>query len=116
MKFVGKIKMITISSLMTAGLAGCSGDMELLGEDQTLYGACHNIYQTLVEGKPQAMVRADAVFVSEAGDGAELILRKGEEGLEADMSGCDEASKKMFDQLVEYVEGPPGRALKKVIR
>ncbi len=111
-----QFKVCCLGLVSVFALSGCSDDMQLLDKDQALYGSCHNVYQTVIQGKYQAMIRADAVFVADKGEGSELILRKGESGLEVDMTACDDESKAMFDQPIEYIEGPAGRALKKVIR
>jgi len=97
-------------------LSGCSDDMQLLNDEQTLFGGCHNVYQILVKGQPQPMIRADAVFTTETADTTYLTLTKGEDGLEVDMTKCDADSLAMFDQPMEMVEGPEGRVVGKLIR
>ena len=106
-----------ISVVVVAGfMIGCSDEMQLLNEERTLYGGCHNAYQMLVKGQPQGMIRADAVFTAETTDQHYLTLTKGEDGLEVDISKCDQESLAMFDQPLESLEGPAGRVIGKLVR
>lgn len=97
-------------------LSGCSDEMQLLNDERTLFGGCHNVYQMMVKGQPQPMLRADAVFTSETTDEHFLTLTKGDDGIEVDITKCDQDSVAMFDQPLEFVEGPAGRVVGKLIR
>lgn len=97
-------------------LSACSDEMQLLNDERTLFGGCHNVYQMLVKGQPQPMLRADAVFTAETTDLHYLTLTKGEDGLEVDITKCDTESIVLFDQPIEALEGPAGRVVGKLVR
>jgi hypothetical protein len=107
------------SGLLMAGvgfLSACSDDMQLLNDERLLYGGCHNVYQMMVKGQPQPMVRADAVFTTEAKGQHYLTMTKGEDGIEVDITRCDSDALAMFDQPLDAMEGPAGRVVGKLIR
>lgn len=109
------VSLCGVMSLITL-VTGCSDEMQLLNEERTLFGGCHNVYQIMVKGQPQAMLRADAVFTSETTDEHYLTLTKGDDGLEVDLTKCDADSLAMFDQPIESIEGPAGRVVGKLVR
>lgn len=113
-----KLRVMQTSILLSGAalLSACGDDMQLLNDERVLFGGCHNAYQMVVKGQPQAMLRADAVFTAEATGEHYLTLTKGEDGLEVDLTKCDSESLTMFDQPVESIEGPAGRVIGKLIR
>jgi hypothetical protein len=90
--------------------------MQLLNDERTLFGGCHNVYQIPLKGTLQPMIRADAVFTAEKTSENFLTLTKGDDGLVVDMTACDQEAMFAFDTPVETMEGPAGRVVGKLIR
>lgn len=113
----------SIKSLMSGALVasvflvvGCSDDLGLMDKETVYYGLCHNIIQLEKEGAIVPVLRADAVFMDTSHGGSEMKLQMTEDGLQADLTGCDAESMVMFDQPIAELQGPSGRVINKVIR
>lgn len=99
-----------------AMVSGCSDDFGLMDKEAVYYGLCHNIIQLEEAGNVFPVLRADAVFTETSNGGSEMKLQMTDDGLQADLTGCDAESMAMFDQPVSELQGPSGRVINKVIR